>query len=225
MNKEVDSIRAIRCKVDCVLFSFDNSKLEVFLVSENEEKKWSFLNEEIDYRRTLDEIIRDLVNCNIGVNEFFFEQLGTKIGFDIKLKEPSISTTYYALITKEDCDSSLIKNNGGRWIPIQDLSILKSNHLELIQIALNNIKIQGMISPILFDLLPEKFTLKQVQEVYEQICSKEFDKRNFIRKIVTFDFIIKLNEKDKIGSKKGAYLYKIDRTLIGSNNLFYLNLL
>ncbi len=225
MNKEVNSIRAIRCKVDCVLFSFEDSKLEVFLVSENEGKEWSFLNDEIDHRKALDEIVRDLVNCNTGVREFFFEQLGTKTGFDIKLNEPSISTTYYALITKEDCDSRLIENNRGRWFPIQDLPILKSNQFEFIQIALNNIKIQGMISPIVFELLPEKFTLKQVQEVYEQICFKEFDKRNFIKKILTCFFIIKLNEKDKTVSRKGAYLHKIDRTQINSMNSFYLNLL
>ena len=214
----------IKCFVDCALFCFEDYKLKVLLFSDDE-NEWSLLKNEINYKWTLDENINELILENIRINKVFNEQIKTKTGFDSKLNETSITTSYYALVTSEDCDLKLIQNNGGHWFPIQELPrIHKSSH-DLIQLALSNLKIQTMISPLVFELLPEKFTLKQVQEIYEQIFMKELDKRNFIKKISSFDFIVKLNEKDKTTSTKGSYLHKTDRSRVDSLNSFYLNLI
>ena len=222
MLKEENSNIPIRFIVNCILFCYDDFKLEIYLVSENDGEEWLFLNYEIDYNKTLDETVNIMLSDGGNLFDFYFEQLVTKTDFDNGLNEPSISTTYYAFVTKEDCDSRLIKNNRGRWFQIQNLPALKVGRFEFIQKALNQLKIQGMISPIVFELLPEKFTLKQVHKFYEQISQRELDKRNFTKKILSFDFIVKLNEKDKSTSTKGAYLYRFDINKFTSNESFLL---
>ena len=91
----------------------------------------------------------------------------------------------------------------------------------MVKDALAILRRKAVLEPIGFNLLPEKFTLTQLQTLYEAIYGKQLDKRNFRKKMLSFDFIEKLDEIDKSGSKKGAYLYKFkDRNLL-LNSTYY----
>lgn len=223
MKNTDKSIEAIKYSVDCVLFCFEDYRLKVLLFSDDK-NEWSLLENEINYKCTLEENINELIYETTGIYKVLNEQIRTKTSFDCKLNQTYINTSYYALVTSEDYDLKLIQNKGGHWFPIQELPKIQKSSSDLIQIALNNMKIQTMNSPVVFELLPEKFTLREVQEIYEQLCAKELDKRNFIKKISSFEFIVKLNEKDKTTSTKGAYLYMTDRSKVESLNSFSLKI-
>ena len=92
--------------------------------------------------------------------------------------------------------------------------------------AVRRLRRRTSINPIGFELLPEKFTMRQLQKLYEAILDKEVDKRNFINKIRSMDILVKLNEKDMTSSTKGSYLYMFDQEKYDEkqDNNFYLKL-
>ena len=81
----------------------------------------------------------------------------------------------------------------------------------MVEAAKKKLKAMAKHQPIGFELLPKKFTIPQLRSLYEAIYEQELDKRNFSRKILAMDLLIKLDEKDKKNSKKGAYLYRFDK--------------
>jgi hypothetical protein len=96
----------------------------------------------------------------------------------------------------------------------------------MLENAIIRLRYRTSIQPIGFELLPEKFTMRQLQELYEAILNKELDKRNFISKINALEILVKLNEKDTQSSKKGSYLYKFDKKKYDEKSLnnFSINL-
>jgi 8-oxo-dGTP diphosphatase len=103
------------------------------------------------------------------------------------------------------------EQHGARWVNIMQKPHLIFDHDQMVDKALARLKRRVKNQPIGFELLPEKFTLPQLQKLYEAIYQEEFDKRNFRRRILAMDLLIKLNEKDKINSKRGAFKYKFDK--------------
>ena len=85
------------------------------------------------------------------------------------------------------------------------------DHDSMLSMAQQELRYQAASHPILFELLPEKFTIPQLQNLYEGVYATRFDNRNFSRKVLSTELLIKLREKDKSGSKKGAYYYKLNR--------------
>jgi len=100
------------------------------------------------------------------------------------------------------------------------------DHKEMVDKALRRLKRKAKIQPIGFEFLPEKFTLPQLQSLYEAIYQKELDKRNFRKKILSMELLDKLPEKDKSSSKKGAFLYCFNRSKYDQliSDGFYFNL-
>src|SRR5690606_27507200 len=85
-------------------------------------------------------------------------------------------------------------------------------HKLMAEVALQRLRQKASVEPIGFELLPEKFTMRQLQKVYEAIWDIKLDKRNFINKMSSFKFLKKLNQKEKKSSKRGAFYYKFDPT-------------
>lgn len=81
----------------------------------------------------------------------------------------------------------------------------------MLKMAKQELRYQAASHPILFELLPEKFTVSQLHSLYEGVFETRFDNRNFSRKVLSTDLLIKLKQKDKSGSKKGAFYYKLNR--------------
>ncbi|GEC72579.1 hypothetical protein SAMN05443543_11445 [Flavobacterium flevense] len=214
----------VRFVVDCVLLSFHNDQLEVFLVSENRVDNWDHIKGNIDIDGTLNEGVQEMLKRETDIDNVSVHQLITEKSFNHYLNEYILKVTYFSLVTKELWNSKLINSALGRWFPIKDLPTCKNNSIKLINLLIVKLKNQGMFSPVILELLPEKFTIKQLHDLYEQIYSKEIDKRNFIRKITAVDCIIKLDIKDKIISRKGAYLYTINWERLKAEKLLQLKL-
>jgi hypothetical protein len=85
------------------------------------------------------------------------------------------------------------------------------DHNKMVEMARNRLRYKAALHPVLFELLPEKFTIPQLQNLYEGLYDTTFDKRNFSRKVLASGLLIKQKEKDKENSRKGAYFYKLDK--------------
>ena len=110
-----------------------------------------------------------------------------------------------------DYDNKLLEENDLQWVDINKLPELFGDHIEMVQIALSQLRKLINKDPLGFNLLPELFTLTQLQNVHEAIMGVEIDKRNFRKRIKQIDFIEKTKYIDKITSKRGAALYRINK--------------
>jgi hypothetical protein len=122
-----------------------------------------------------------------------------------------ISVAYSALIKIQDIDKELKSKNGAHWQSINRLPGMIFDHREMVDRALNELQMKIKVKPVGFELLPEKFTLVQLQNLYEAICQREIDKRNFRKKILSMNILEKLDEKEKETSKKGAYYFMFNK--------------
>jgi 8-oxo-dGTP diphosphatase len=121
-----------------------------------------------------------------------------------------ISVAYYALIKINDSFQEILENNGAHWISVNNIPPLIFDHEQMVDTALNKLRKRCRTQPIGFELLPEKFTIPQLQSLYEAILMHSLDKRNFRKKILEMNLLDKLNEKDRSSSKKGAFYYRFN---------------
>jgi hypothetical protein len=125
--------------------------------------------------------------------------------------ERTISTAFTTLVDIHQYEKQMIPDYHAEWFPLSKKPKLIFDHDSMLQMAQHELRYQAASHPILFELLPEKFTIPQLQNLYEGVYITHFDNRNFSRKVLSTELLIKLREKDKSGSKKGAYFYKLNR--------------
>ena len=199
--------------VDCIIFGFDKGKLNLLLLKRNFEPskgQWSLAGGFLKRNESLDEAASRVLCKLTGLKDVYLEQLNTYGHPDRDPGERVVSVSYYALLKVEDYDKDIVKENGAHWRPIEDIPVLLFDHREMADKALKRLRRKAKSRPIGFELLPEKFTLPQLQSLYEAIYQKQLDKRNFRKKILSMDLLDKMEEKDKSASKKGAFLYKFN---------------
>lgn len=215
--------------VDCIIFGFDNEDLKILLVKrdfEPEKGKWSLMGGFLKKDEILNDAATRVLNRYTGFHDIYMEQLYTFSEIDRDPVERTISVAYYALINIENHNEELIENYNAEWFSVSKTPKLIFDHDKMIAHAIRRLRYRTSIKPIGFELLPEKFTMRQLQKLYEAILSKELDKRNFISKIYSLDILIKLEEKDMQSSRKGSYLYTFDKDKYEEKllNNFILNL-
>ena len=205
----------IKCLValDSIIFGFDGHELKLLLVKrgiENEQHTWSLMGGWVQPEESLEEASNRILFELTNLTDIYLEQLYTFGNPGRDPVERTVSVAYFALINVEDYDSKISKNFEARWFPMQELPALLFDHGSMVQMAIEHLRYKASQHPIGFELLPEKFTIPQLQKLYEAIFGTELDKRNFSRKLLSTHLLIKLDEKQKGFSKKGAYYYKID---------------
>jgi len=200
--------------VDCVIFGFDSEQLKLLLFRRKVEPlkgAWSligaFVNEDLSLNDAAKQIVFDLT----GLNNIFLEELQTYSNVDRDPGERVISVAHYSLIRINDFDIDSVEKFDARWFNIDEVPELILDHKEMVEDATLKIRRKARFEPIVFELLPEKFTIPHLQILYECIYQKKLDDRNFRKKILSFDILTKTEEKDRTGSKKGAFLYKFNK--------------
>ncbi|MBV6639716.1 MAG: NUDIX hydrolase [Cyclobacteriaceae bacterium] len=199
--------------VDCIIFGFDQDNLKILLIKrdfEPEKGKWSLMGGFLRPDETLDDAASRILQKLTGLHDIYLDQLRS---FSQPERDPvdrTVSTAYYALINIEEHNEELTKKHSAEWFNVQDIPPLIFDHDEMIRQAIKRLRYKASVEPIGFELLPEKFTMRQLQKLYEAILGQKLDKRNFIKKILSQDVLIKLDEKDMTSSKKGSFLYKFD---------------
>ena len=210
--------------VDCIIFGFHHNEIRLLVHPrgmEPEQGGLSLMGGFVKNGESVDQSASNILSSLTGLENIFMEQVKFYGELNRDPGERVRSCAYYALIDINDYDESLLKAHNAFWVNLDEASKLIFDHSQMVKDALAILRRKAVLEPIGFNLLPEKFTLTQLQTLYEAIYGKQLDKRNFRKKMLSFDFIEKLDEIDKSGSKKGAYLYKFkDRNLL-LNSTYY----
>jgi ADP-ribose pyrophosphatase YjhB (NUDIX family) len=235
--------------VDCVIFGFDGERLKVLLIdrgqslsSDIREKVYALpgnlIREDEDLDKAAERVLYELT----GLDNIFLEQFGSfgnpnRLTKEHDLEwlksiraEPNarvITVAYYSLVRADQYElhaSSFAQD--AFWHDIEYLPALGFDHLDIIQAALRELKFKSKYQPLGFELLPEKFTLGQLQKLYEAILGTELDKRNFRRKIIKMSFLTPLKEKQIGVPHKPARFFTFDKEKYQSykSNDFYFTL-
>lgn len=200
--------------VDCIIFGFDNEGLKLLLFkrkTEPEKGKWSLLGGFISENESVDESALRVLSEITGLTNIYLEQLYTYGEVVRDTGARVISIAYYALIKSKEYDEKLNEHHDAKWFLIDNVPELIFDHNIMVEKALKRLQRKTKSQPIGFELLPKKFTIPQLQKLYEAIHQKKFDKRNFRKKLISLKTLKKYQEKDKNYSKKGAYLYSFDK--------------
>jgi len=203
--------------VDCVIFGFEAGELKILLIERNEEpfKDWLALPGYIvGQDESIDDAAERILYELTGLRDLHMKQFHTFGEVNRHPQGRVITVAYYALIRLSGQKELRPVTQFARkafWHPVNELPKLAFDHTEIFETGFNNIKRRLDYQPIAFELLPEKFTLTQLQSVYEAVENKKLDKRNFRKKMLSFGFLKELDEKEKGVSYRAAKLYKFDK--------------
>jgi hypothetical protein len=174
----------------------------------------------------LNETVSRVVAEYTGIENVYMEQVGAYGDVDRDTGERVVSVVYYALIDMQQFDENLKKQHNAEWVNINNVGRLIFDHNQFLDDTIKILRRHTVTQPIGFNLLPEKFTLPQLQFLYEAIYQHPLDKRNFRKKVFEMDILERLNEKDKSSSKRGAYYYRFNKEKYDNriNDGFYFSL-
>lgn len=198
---------------DCIIFGFDRGALKLLIFKRRVEPKkgeWSLIGSFVRLDEDVSTAAQRVLEEITGLSNIYMEELKTYGTVDRDPGYRVISVAQYALMRIKDQDKELVQQHGAVWHDIDELPTLVLDHDEMVKDALEKLKAKARIQPIGFELLPEKFTIPQLQQLYEAIYRQRFDARNFRKKVLSNNVLIKLEEKDKSSSKRGAFYYKFD---------------
>ena len=213
IQKQYDNINRFPVALDGIIFGFDREMLKLLLIKrdfEPEKGKWSLMGGFLNSDESLDEAASRILAKLTGLTDIYLEQLH---GFGEVNRDPverTISIAYYSLINIHDHDKDLVKKYSAKWFPADKLPNLIFDHQKMVDAAKSRLRYKAARQLVGFELLPEKFTLPELQQLYEAIYETKLDKRNFRRRILSMGVLLKTNEKQRAFSKKGAFLYKFD---------------
>lgn len=200
--------------VDCIVFGFEENKLKLLIGKRRMDPgrgEWSLYGGFVRADESLADAAERVLYELTGLTHLYIKQVGAFGAIDRDPAERVISVAYCSLINVNDYDDSLRESYGLEWVSIDELPPLFSDHRLMVRKALSQLRRSVKTEPLTFNLLPDLFTLTQLQHVYEGILSNEIDKRNFRKRIKQIDFIEKTDLIDKITSKRGAALYRFNK--------------
>jgi 8-oxo-dGTP diphosphatase len=225
MNRYPGETRVL-VAVDCIIFGFDGAEIKLLLVQRGlkpERGKWSLMGGFLQPQESLDQAANRILKKLTGLEGVYMEQLQT---FGDPLRDPverTLSVAYFALIDIHQYEKQLSNDYHAEWFLLKKTPELIFDHKKMMEMAKKELRYKAALHPILFELLPAKFTIPQLQILYEGIYDTTFDNRNFSRKVLSTELLIKQKEKDKANSKKGAFYYKLDKRKYKANFQAFLN--
>lgn len=201
----------IAISVDCVIFGYDEKELKVLLIkSDLEEFKglWSLLGDLIKIDEDIESAPYRVLQERTGLEDVYLEQVYT---FGSLNRHPSgrvITTAYYSLIDINHHKLEL-SDNEVHWHVVSDIKKMAFDHKLIIETCLQRLRQQVMEKPIIFNLLPEKFSLRQLQDLYQSILGVQLDRRNFRKKISLKDWLDDIDEMEENVPHRPGKLYKV----------------
>lgn len=213
INTEYKAHDRMLIAVDCIILRFDGKDLKALLIKrgfEPELGKWSLMGGFVRKEESVEDAAFRVLKVLTGITNIYLEQL---YGFGDVNRDPGervVSFAFVALITTDDYSAELMKKYNAKWFDIRRIPAMIFDHKKMILMAKERLRQRVANFPIGFKLLPEKFTLPQLQNLYEAIYETTFDTRNFSKKILSLNILIKLEEKEKLLSTKGAFYYMFD---------------
>ena len=209
--------------VDTVILTIKNNALQALLIRRDREPfkdKWAIPGGYVRMSENLEQAAVRILKEKTDVDNVYLEQLYT---FGDPLRHPDsrvITCVYFALVRYEDV--KVVESEDVAWYPIDDLPPLAFDHKEIIDYTRARVRLSLKTCPVAYQLLNEKFTLTEMQKVYELIMGKKLDKRNFRKKVLGTEGLITLDEFTKASSKRPARLYQYKQLYSGDLKSFFI---
>ncbi|MEP7238827.1 MAG: NUDIX domain-containing protein [Ferruginibacter sp.] len=214
--------------VDCIIFGFDGNDLKILLVQramEPEAGKWSLMGGFVQFDETLQKAASRVLNTLTGIDDVYLEELHSFSEPDRDPVERTVSLAYFALLDINKYEKQITHEYHAEWFPLKKIPKLIFDHSKMIERAKARLQYKAAFHPILFELLPAKFTLPQLQNLYEGVYDISIDKRNFSRKLLSIGLLVKQPDKEKETSRKGAFFYKLNKKKYNANFHSVLNII
>lgn len=223
--------------VDCVIFGFDGENLKVLLIKREIRDPENNGNTIIDFKLPgnfiTDEEDLEIAACRIlheltGLKNIYLKQLWvfgspSRISKERDIKwlrettglpiERVVTVAYYSLIKIGESQEDLVSKNDALWVKLNDISDLALDHFEILQKGLKTLRSRLQNEPVGFELLPKKFTIRQLQNLYEIILGRDLDNRNFRKKILKAQYLVPTIDKEKEVAHKPARLFMFDKQI------------
>jgi 8-oxo-dGTP diphosphatase len=202
--------------VDCVVFGLDAEGLKILLIRRGLEpfrNRWALPGGFVRIEESIDDAARRELREETGLENVFLEQLYTfgKLGRDPR--ERVVTVAHYALVNLANHRVHAASDaNSAAWFDVRDLPKLPFDHEELVEKALGRLKGKVRYQPIGFELLRPKFTLSQLQGMYEIILERRLDKRNFRKKVLLLGILQETDDLEEDVAHRAARLYRFNRS-------------
>jgi len=221
--------------VDCVVFGFDGLKIKVLLIyrtyrsSDNPAETITDLKlpgDLITDEEDLDVAAKRILKNLTGLENIYLEQFSVfgspgrikrKLDLDWLSKTSGltigrvVTIAYFSLIKIDESKRDLVKKNKAEWFSLEEITVLAFDHYDILKAALDALREKAKYKPVGFELLPDKFSVRQLQNLFEAIAGISFDNRNFRKKILKTGYIVPTNEKEVNVAHKPARLYTFNK--------------
>ena len=200
--------------VDCIIFGFKNKELSLLLTRRPVEplkNEWSLMGGFMEEGESLTQAAEKVLFRYTQQKDIYMEQVGAYGEIDRDTGGRVVSVAFYALVQAEKFNTSLAKKFDAKWININELPKLVFDHTQMVNDAIELLQYKVSTQPIAFKFFNYKFTLTELQDLYETIYQLPLDKRNFRKKLNSMNLLDKLEEKDKENSKRGAFYYTFNK--------------
>ncbi len=201
--------------VDCVVFALDEDELKILLIQRALEPyagSWALPGGFVHVGESPEDAARRELMEETGVKDIFLEQLYTFGEADRDPREHVVTVAHYALVNLVDHKVQAATDaSKAAWFALEDIPALAFDHDRILSTALERLRGKVRYQPIGFELLPHKFALRQLQNLYEQVLDRKLDKRNFRKKILSMDILKELDEIETDVSHRAARLYSFDK--------------
>lgn len=212
IQSEVQDLNKIALSVDCVIFGFDENKLKVLLIRSDLKKfksKWSLLGDLVAPDEDLDAAAYRILKQRTGLDDVYLEQVHA---FGKVKRHPAgrvVTIAYCSLINIQHYKLKILDNEL-HWHDVAGVSNLAFDHYKIFKTSLTLLQKRVREHPLGFSLLPSKFSLRELQNLYEAILEIKLDRRNFRKKFFSMDFLIDINEIEQDVPHRPGKLYKFD---------------
>jgi 8-oxo-dGTP diphosphatase len=203
--------------IDCLIFGFRDAELDILLIKHGEgisKGRWALPGGWIQYNESVDDAATRLLKSLTGVSNIYLEQLRSFGDVGRYPGKRVITIAYYALVNADHYDLNPgFTASDAQWFNIHEVPKLPYDHNEILDFGFKHLKHIVRHEPIGFNLLPKKFTLHQIQKLYEAILETALDKPNFRRKLLNMNLLVPCDEKQQDVSHRAASLYRFDKKI------------
>lgn len=212
IQSEVENINKIAVSVDCVIFGFDENKLNVLLIRsdlKNYSGKWSLLGDLVLPKEDLNAAAYRILKQRTGLSDVYLEQVHTFGGVNRHPAGRVVTVTYCSLINVQHHKINILDNEL-HWHDVKNVTDLAFDHQQIFDTCLAQLQKRVQEHPLGFNLLPKKFSLRELQNLYEAILNLKLDRRNFRKKFFAMDLLIDLKEMEQDVPHRPGKLYKFN---------------
>ena len=212
IKSEVQSINKLALSVDCVIFGFDENKLKVLLIRsdlQNYKDQWSLLGDLVLPEEGLDEAAYRILKQRTGLSDVFLEQVHTFGQVERHPASRVVTVAYYSLINIQHHKLKILDNEL-HWHDVNDITELAFDHKKILDSSFEQLQRRVQEHPLAFSLLPKKFSLRELQNVYEAILDTKMDRRNFRKKFFAMDFLVDIDQMEQDVPHRPGKLYNFN---------------